>query len=79
MVRRDAEFLGFGSGRAQILAAARIELSGRLPSTDLPLNEQSSPTGVDSARAWLIVLAAFLSTTTAFFVTYSFTTFLTAM
>ena len=79
MVRRDAEFLGFGSGRAQILAAARIELSGRLPSTDLPLNEQSSPTGVDSARAWLIVLAAFLSTTTAFFVTYSFTTFLSAM
>ena len=35
--------------------------------------------GVDSRRGWLVVAATFLSTATVFGVTYSFTTFLTAM
>ncbi|MDG2114156.1 MAG: MFS transporter [Actinomycetota bacterium] len=76
-------FLGFGSGRPPVAAS----LSGILQIPAAPETDPSEPpaapgppvAGIDSARAWLIVLAAFICTSTAFFVTYSFTTFLKAM
>lgn len=41
--------------------------------------DTSDAEGVDSARGWLVVAATFVSTTTIFGITYSFSPFLTAM
>lgn len=79
-------FLGFGSGRPSVVTAQSgvVEIPAALdldPSHPTPAagGTDTANDGIDSARAWLVVLATFLSTTTAFFVTYSFTTFLKAM
>ncbi len=44
-----------------------------------PAATPATAEGVDSPRAWLVVAATFLATSTAFFITYSFTTFFTEM
>ncbi len=80
------EFSGFG-WRPLAVAGINLDTVQRrpvrlipaLPSELDPAHAPPPAAGVDSARAWLVVLATFLSTSTAFFVTYSFTTFLGAM
>ncbi len=56
-----------------------ITLSDPAAAVGPPPTARTADAGVDSARAWLVVLGTFVSTATAFFITYSFTTFLTAM
>lgn len=69
----DEDFRGFGSDRqASTAVYAGVRAIPRL-------SDEPPAVGIDSARAWLVVLATFLSTSTAFFITYSFTTFLGAM
>lgn len=77
-------FLGFGAGRPVITVRAiapAIPLAGLRAGSEPPVGRAQARklAQIDSPRAWLIVVATFVSTLTAFFITYSFTTFFGAM
>ena len=71
MISEDS-FIGFGSRPTALVPSDVPVITPALP-------DESDLAGVDSLRAWLVVAATFLATSTAFFVIYSFTTFFTEM
>ena len=81
-VTDEDPFLGFGSRRpvpvAILVGATRIDLLNKTPLIS-PRSVDVDRSGIDSRAGWRVVAAAFISTATAFFVTYSFTTVLSAM
>ena len=86
------DFRGFGSGRPTPDDIAAAREAGLLPLDVAPIAPKPVAVGgpegrrarrraelIDSGKAWWVVVAAVFSTLTAFFVTYSFTTFFGAM